>query len=75
MCGDGRCDDMAVDLLPRIVARRLEVANARAELDHLDAKLAILERTLRCGNPRFMLAFDAERNVYDASSDEVSVCQ
>lgn len=75
MCGDGRCDDMAVGLLPRIVARRLEVANAREELDHLDAELETLERTLRGGNPRFTLAFDAERNVHDASSDQTDVCR
>jgi len=48
-CTDGRCDEMATDLLPRIEARRAEVASARAELDHLDAELALVERALRGG--------------------------
>ena len=48
-CADGRCDEMATDLLPRIVARRAEVASARAELDHLDAELGRVERLLRGG--------------------------
>lgn len=48
-CAEGRCDDMATDLLPRIVARRAEVASARAELDHLDAELRLVERALRSG--------------------------
>jgi MerR family mercuric resistance operon transcriptional regulator len=69
MCGDGRCDDMAVDLLPRIVARRLEVADARAELDHLDAELATLERTLRSGATQPIACFDVERSIGYAACD------
>lgn len=52
-CADGRCDEMATDLLPRIEARRAEVASARAELDHLDAELAQVERALRGGASAF----------------------
>lgn len=48
-CADGRCDDMATDLLPRIVARRAAVASARAELDHLDTELGLVEWALRGG--------------------------
>jgi MerR family transcriptional regulator, copper efflux regulator len=57
LCGEGRCDEMAVDLLPRIVARRSEVASARAELDHLDAELASLERKLRGEQPQLNCAY------------------
>ncbi len=49
LCGDGRCDDMSNDLLPRILQRRAEVAAARAELDHLDRELANLEQALQSG--------------------------
>ena len=49
MCGEGRCDDMAVDLLPRVLVRRDEVAKARAELDHLDAELSNLQTALESG--------------------------
>ena len=48
-CADGRCDEMAIDLLPRILERRAEVVRARAELDHLDAQLGRLEQALRAG--------------------------
>jgi DNA-binding transcriptional MerR regulator len=73
MCGEGRCDDMAVDLLPRIVARRREVASARVELDHLDAELATLERTLR-GGDRPMLVFSAEGSALNAACDQANLC-
>lgn len=75
MCGEGRCDDMAVDLLPRIVARRLEVANARAELDHLDTELAALERSLRDGTPRSMLTFNVERKDEHAPGHQADCCR
>ena len=48
-CADGRCDEMAIDLLARILERRAEVVRARAELDHLDAQLGRLEQALRAG--------------------------
>ena len=48
-CADGRCDEMAIDLLPRILERRAEVVRAPAELDHLDAQLGRLEQALRAG--------------------------
>jgi MerR family mercuric resistance operon transcriptional regulator len=49
MCAEGRCDDMAVDLLPLIASRRLEVERARAELDHLDAELRRLQQRIEDG--------------------------
>ena len=49
LCSSGECDVMAEDLLPQLVARREEVANARIELDHLDARLVALESQLRDG--------------------------
>lgn len=58
-CATGRCDDMATDLLPRLIARRVEVATARAELDHLDRELARLEASLQAGEPSATL--DLER--------------
>ncbi len=69
-CADGRCDDMATDLLPRIEARRAEVAVARAELDHLDAELALVERTLRGGATNLGLC---DRGASDDSVDCDSV--
>ena len=58
MCSEGRCDEMAADLMPQIEARRLEIANARAELDHLDAELVTLGRTLHAGQPRAVLQLE-----------------
>ena len=52
LCATGRCDEMEVALGPLIAARRREVAAARAELDHLDAELAALERGLALGEPQ-----------------------
>jgi MerR family copper efflux transcriptional regulator len=49
MCSAGHCDEMADDLLPQLVIRRLEIAKARAELDHLDTQLTRLEEALRNG--------------------------
>jgi len=60
-CATGHCDDMAVDLLPRLTARRAEVAAARAELDHLDRELARLETALQQGGPGAEL--DLERRM------------
>ena len=69
-CADGRCDDMATDLLPRIEARRAEVASARAELDHLDAELALVERTLRGGaNVNVFFVDGASDDPADAAAD------
>ena len=58
MCSDGRCDEMAADLTPQIEARRAEIAKARAELDHLDAELVSLARTLHTGEPRAVLKLE-----------------
>lgn len=68
MCADGRCDAMAIDLLPQIVARRSEVAAARAELDHLDARLANAERALRMEEP--VTSFCSEEGRTDAAHDQ-----
>jgi DNA-binding transcriptional MerR regulator len=68
MCADGRCDAMAIDLLPQIVARRSEVAAARAELDHLDAQLANAERALRMEEP--IITSCTEEGRTDAAHDQ-----
>ena len=49
LCATGHCDDMSADLAARIPERRRAVATAMAELAHLDAELASLERTLASG--------------------------
>lgn len=49
MCAAGRCDDMSQLLAARIPERRQAVADAIAELAHLDAELAALERSLAGG--------------------------
>jgi DNA-binding transcriptional MerR regulator len=46
LCADGRCDDMQDQLVVQIAQRRAAIANARAELDHLDRELAIREAQL-----------------------------
>jgi DNA-binding transcriptional MerR regulator len=51
LCTAGQCDEMAAGLLKRVTERRQEVARARAELDHLDARLGALELKLT-GNAR-----------------------
>ena len=58
MCSEGRCDEMTADLLPRIAERRAEIAKARSELDHLDAELVNLTRTLHSGEPQPVLGFE-----------------
>ena len=60
LCGEGRCDEMTTDLLPRIVDRRAEIAAARAELDHLDGELRELERSLRNGEPNPPLCHEGD---------------
>ena len=46
MCGAGRCDEMSTNLKDRLAERRREIAAARAELDHLDAEMARLQRLI-----------------------------
>ena len=71
MCAEGRCDDMAVDLLPRITARRAEVALARAELDHLDAELRHLQQSIEAaGRWRRCASTTAESNRMDRAAKE-----
>ncbi len=48
-CATGHCEEMGHRPLPRLTARRAEVAAARAELDHLDRELARLESSLQQG--------------------------
>lgn len=52
LCAAGECDTMDGELLPQLIARRAEIAAARAELDHLDVQLAGLEDSIRDGRLR-----------------------
>ena len=47
LCQDGRCDAMEEQLVGQIAERRRAVAQARAELEHLDRELAARETALR----------------------------
>lgn len=47
LCVDGRCDTMQEQLIVQIAERRRAVAQARAELEHLDRELAAREVQLR----------------------------
>lgn len=49
LCATGQCDDMSELLASRIPERRRAVADAMAELAHLDAELASLEGALASG--------------------------
>ena len=50
MCAAGRCDDTMSDLAARIPERRRAVAAAMVELQHVDAELAAIERSLASGD-------------------------
>ena len=58
LCAAGECDEMEEQLLPRLQQRRAEIEVARAELDHLDAELALLERKMRRGEPNELRFID-----------------
>lgn len=60
LCASGQCDDMTALLAARIPERRRAVAAAMAELAHLDAELASLERTLAKGEPQATLCLGKE---------------
>jgi MerR family Zn(II)-responsive transcriptional regulator of zntA len=60
LCATGRCEDMTELLTARIPERRRAVAVAIAELNHLDAELASLERTLASGQPQATLCLGKE---------------
>lgn len=60
LCATGRCDEMAGDLAVRIAERREAVATAMAELVHLDAELAAIERSLATGEPQTTLCLGKE---------------
>src|SRR5262245_43075747 len=49
LCVGGQCDVMADQLRARVGRQRDIVAAARAELDHLEAELAGLDRALQSG--------------------------
>ena len=55
LCATGHCDDMVGGLAARIPERRREIAAAMAELAHLDAELASIERTLASGKVEYAL--------------------
>lgn len=58
MCSEGHCEDMADELGQRVAERRASVAVAIAELQHLDAELANLERVLATGAPQASLCLN-----------------
>ena len=60
MCAEGQCDDMADELGQRIAERRASVAVAVAELQHVDAELANLERVLATGTPQTSLCLNSD---------------
>jgi DNA-binding transcriptional MerR regulator len=61
LCASGECDEMEEQLLPRVAERRAEIEAARAELDHLEAALAQLERQVRTGEPYELRLVEDER--------------
>ena len=66
LCSTGRCDEMSSDLRVRLTERRSEIADARAELDHLDAELARVEQLLASGETVESLCI--EKGVADADA-------
>ena len=58
MCSEGRCEDMADQLEDRVAERRASVAAAIAELEHVDAELANLQRVLATGAPQTSLCLN-----------------
>ncbi len=50
LCVEGRCEDVSVGLREVIRDRRAEIARRRAELDHLDRKLQVLDENLLAGS-------------------------
>lgn len=50
MCAAGRCDDTMSGLAARVPERRRAVAAAIMELQHVDAELAAIERSLASGD-------------------------
>jgi MerR family transcriptional regulator, copper efflux regulator len=62
LCSAGRCDEMAGDLAREVAERLVEVASARAGLDHLEAELRALERALASGRPDTTLCLERRRD-------------
>lgn len=60
LCSKGRCDEMEKQLLRRIEQRRAELAEARAEIDHVDEELARLERAIRSEEPQTTLCLERQ---------------
>ncbi len=69
LCSSGRCDVMADDLLPQLATRREQVQSAREELDHLDARLALLETAIHGGKTELGL-----EGVCCATDDQDCAC-
>lgn len=61
LCQDGQCDSMERQLLDRLDERRVAVARARDELDHLDRELANLQRHLSDETRTLPILCDGER--------------
>jgi len=61
LCSKGECDQMQEQLLPRIAARRAELAAARAEIEHVDEELARLAIAIQSDQPQTTLCLE-ERN-------------
>ncbi len=60
LCSLGRCDEMEEQLLPRIAARRAELALARAEMVHVEEELARLERSILSDQPQTTLCLERQ---------------
>ncbi len=68
LCAVGECDEMEEQLLPRLARRRAEIEAARAELDHLDAELALVEHKVRANEPYELRLMDGTQEELCARS-------
>ncbi len=63
LCQSGDCETMEHQLLERLGERREAVARARADLDHLDAELAGLQKAIARGDRSLpVVCLDERRN-------------
>jgi MerR family transcriptional regulator, copper efflux regulator len=65
MCSKGECDEMQEQLLPRIAARRAELAAARAEIEHVDEELARLALAIQSDRPQTTLCLEEQEVVLE----------